>query len=59
MSNFNCEICGALCTDSPTGYTTGCEHYPVDDYKGMDLQEEYNKMPDHLKTMMKVYIRQD
>lgn len=27
MSNFNCEICGAACIDSPDGLVTGCEHY--------------------------------
>ncbi len=30
MSNFQCEHCGAMCCDSPAGYTTGCEHYPPD-----------------------------
>ena len=30
MSSFYCDICGALCKDSPVGYTTGCEHYPPD-----------------------------
>lgn len=30
VSNFSCEKCGAICSDSPKGYVTGCEHYPVD-----------------------------
>ena len=30
MSNFHCEICGAICGDSEKGYVTGCEHYPPD-----------------------------
>ena len=30
MSNFNCEYCGAICSDSDYGYITGCEHYPPD-----------------------------
>ncbi|MFA5753366.1 MAG: hypothetical protein WC910_09880 [Bacteroidales bacterium] len=30
MSSFYCEHCGALCSDTPRGYVTGCEHYPVD-----------------------------
>jgi len=30
MSNFNCEKCGAICSDGPKGYVTGCEHYPPD-----------------------------
>ena len=29
MSHFHCEHCGALIADSPRGYVTGCEHYPV------------------------------
>ena len=34
MSNFYCPECGALCLDSPRGYTTGCKHYPPDINKG-------------------------
>lgn len=30
MSTFECPECGALCVDTPTGYITGCNHYPVD-----------------------------
>ena len=30
MSNFNCEHCGAMCTDTNSGYINGCEHYPID-----------------------------
>ena len=29
MSNFACEHCGANICDSPHGYVTGCEHYPM------------------------------
>ena len=29
MSNFTCEHCGANICDSPHGYVTGCEHYPM------------------------------
>lgn len=29
MSSFKCDKCGADCIDSPNGYITGCEHYPV------------------------------
>ena len=29
MSHFHCEHCGALIADSPRGYVTGCEHYPL------------------------------
>ena len=28
MSSFYCEKCNALCSDTPTGYVTGCEHHP-------------------------------
>jgi hypothetical protein len=30
VSNFICEECGAKVVDSPRGYITGCEHYPVE-----------------------------
>ena len=30
MSNFECEKCGTICYDTPSGYITGCEHYPTD-----------------------------
>lgn len=30
MSNFICEKCGAICSDTPKGYITGCKHYPAD-----------------------------
>lgn len=33
MSNFQCEKCGAICYDTPNGYITGCEHYPVNKIK--------------------------
>ena len=29
MSNFACEHCGANICDSPHGYVTGCDHYPM------------------------------
>ena len=30
MSNFSCEKCGTNCYDTPYGYVTGCEHYPIE-----------------------------
>jgi len=30
MSNFACEKCGAMIYDSPKGYITYCEHYPLE-----------------------------
>lgn len=29
MSNFRCEICGKDILDTPAGYITECEHYPL------------------------------
>lgn len=29
MSNFECEKCGTAIIDSPRGYVTGCDHYPL------------------------------
>lgn len=42
MSSFACEVCGAVCCDSFLGYTTGCEHYPVDDAtpRGADVSPD-------------------
>ena len=41
MSNFICEKCGKEIIDSPDGYVTGCEHYPVSDL--VRLENELNK----------------
>ena len=30
MSSFYCEKCNALIQDTPRGYITECEHYPLD-----------------------------
>lgn len=30
MSSFNCEHCGAVCSDTDKGYVSGCEHYQPD-----------------------------
>ena len=30
MSSFICEKCGKPILDTPHGYITGCEHYPVE-----------------------------
>jgi len=29
MSSFNCEHCGTAIIDTPDGYVTECEHYPL------------------------------
>ncbi len=30
MSSFDCPQCGARLVDTPYGYVTGCDHYPVE-----------------------------
>lgn len=35
MSNFKCEHCGTDIYDSPSGYVTGCDHYPLSGDKKM------------------------
>ena len=30
MSSFKCEKCGKDIIDTPKGYITGCEHYPIE-----------------------------
>lgn len=30
MSSFICEHCGKNIIDTPTGYVTGCEHWPIE-----------------------------
>lgn len=32
MSSFICPHCGKDILDSHTGYITGCEHYPKEDF---------------------------
>lgn len=32
MSHFICEHCGAHIVDSPTGYLSGCRHYPMEQH---------------------------
>jgi hypothetical protein len=40
MSNFACEHCGTVISDSETGYVTGCEHYPIEDSLRRDAISE-------------------
>ena len=42
MSSFNCEYCRKAILDTPDGYITGCEHYPIKDYgkKGSPREEK-------------------
>lgn len=39
MSSFFCPICNTAIIESPNGYVTGCEHYPLERPKG-DGKEE-------------------
>lgn len=32
MSSFTCPHCNTVILDSTTGYITGCEHYPIEDF---------------------------
>ena len=32
MSSFTCPHCNTDIIDSATGYITGCEHYPIEDF---------------------------
>ena len=34
MSSFKCEHCNEDIIDTPKGYITGCEHYPLETIKG-------------------------
>ena len=29
MSSFACQECGQVISDTPNGYVTGCEHWPL------------------------------
>jgi hypothetical protein len=33
MSSFTCKHCGTDILDTPAGYITGCEHYPIEGKK--------------------------
>ena len=43
MSNFACEHCGTILCDSPTGYTTECEHYPMEKSSSSYVQDFRHK----------------
>lgn len=40
MSSFNCEHCGTAIIDTPRGYITSCEHYPLE---VVDVKEQASK----------------
>lgn len=43
MSNFYCNKCGKVISDTPQGYVTSCEHFPEDTKKARVI---YTKVPD-------------
>ena len=42
MSNYKCAECGADIIDSPAGYITGCEHWPIEN-NSTETEKEKNK----------------
>ena len=46
MSHCTCEHCGAILTDSPRGYVTGCVHYPAD----IQMESESNMKTEHFSN---------
>lgn len=64
MSNFACEHCQAIIQDSPDGFVTGCEHYPLDSQvmapcygKMICGQEEFSECPVKAKCGIKFAAR--
>lgn len=54
MSNFICEECGTEILDSPIGYTTGCEHHPLDHMLNYERQRMKAGMrDDYLEELAK------
>lgn len=61
MSSFICEQCGKTIQDTPEGYSTECEHYPIEKcniihdpkrpFKATDTlsEEQYKKIIKELK----------
>ena len=48
MSNFTCEKCGAIHSDTEHGYVTGCEHYPADAGKRQNPFAEMDRYLDYV-----------
>jgi len=38
MSSFTCNKCGETIIDTPRGYTTGCQHYPLERQKKVHIE---------------------
>ena len=45
MSSFYCEWCKAEIVDTPQGYVTECEHYPLDLQKANKIAMERMYQP--------------
>jgi hypothetical protein len=52
MSNFYCEVCGAVISDSERGYVTGCEHYPLEDTRTARHKKKSTKKPFQVRAIM-------
>ena len=53
MSSFICEKCGQQILDTPHGYITGCEHYPMERNMGRDFSFLISKYdPDKYHPMI-------
>lgn len=52
MSSFLCEQCGAAILDSPHGYTTGCEHYPLEQRRKVSSSPYAKKLDDMMVRTM-------
>lgn len=51
MSTFTCPKCGATIEDSPSGYLTGCEHYPIEETAASVPTPRYDYWKSELKKV--------
>lgn len=59
MSSFYCDRCGKMCADTEVGYITGCEHYPADEKAIMWHVQNYYKIKNLYKDLIKEIRRQE
>jgi len=43
VSSFYCEHCGTAIEDTPNGYVTGCNHYPMEKIYSKKQQKQFVK----------------
>lgn len=58
MSSFFCEECSAYCVDSPTGYYTGCIHYPADRKPKKEEMDELRELGFNVEYNVKIRTTQ-